>query len=154
MAMATSRPPSLRTAQVLGGCSSAISSVEGIVRRPTRRTTVVFDPTVSGASPSRRTATALSCHSGNKSGLVAYEKTSSGRREISMLSTISAIWPPLSSSVGGIRARASLGSPRSELFDGLDFEVDVDLLAHNGSAALEGGVPGDPEVIAMDHGRG
>jgi hypothetical protein len=79
------------------------------------------------------------------------EKTSWGRREISILSTISVIWPSfVMVGCGGSGPGASLWSPRSDLFDGLDFELEVDLFAHHGSAAFERGVPGDAEVVAMD----
>ena len=41
-----------------------------------------------------RVLTTLSCHSGSREGSVAYEKTSSGGRAISMLDTIGATVPP------------------------------------------------------------
>src|SRR5262249_21954002 len=94
----TGMPPVPRKPQLCGGVSSATSSVVCTSRRPTRRVTVVVEPTASGASPSGLADTTLCCHSGKCDASVAYAKTSWGRRNISMLSTIAAISPPLSRS--------------------------------------------------------
>src|SRR5215813_6626970 len=94
----TGMPPTLRKPQLFGGHSSATTSVVGTSRRPTRRVTTVLDPTASGASLSGLAETTLSCHSGKCVASVAYEKTSSGRRNISMLSTIGPMPPPSSRS--------------------------------------------------------
>src|SRR5215216_2946561 len=42
----------------------------------------------------------------------------------------------------------------SVLLDGLDLELEADLLAHQDTAALERGVPGEAEVLAVDLGAG
>jgi SAM-dependent methyltransferase len=94
LAVATSGPLFARTSQVRGGAISVISSVVGDLRGPTRRTTTVFEPTASGAVSSRYADATPSCHSGNRNGSTAYEKTSSGLRDISILLTIAAILPP------------------------------------------------------------
>src|SRR5262249_48945682 len=44
--------------------------------------------------------------------------------------------------------------PRSGLLGGLDLELEADLVAHHDAAALERGVPGDAEVLAVDLGGG
>jgi len=49
--------------QVLGGCSSSISSVYRTFQGPTRRVARTLEPTASGPSLSRRTDTTLSIHS-------------------------------------------------------------------------------------------
>src|SRR5436853_410922 len=42
----------------------------------------------------------------------------------------------------------------SVLLDGLDLELEAGLLAHENAAALEGGIPGEAEVLTVDLGAG
>src|SRR5262249_25217301 len=91
----TGRPAMPRLAHVVGGFSSVTSSVVASARGPKRRVTRTFEPTARGASPCRRADTTLPTHAGWCTGSAAYAKTSSGRRDISTVATISAIAPPL-----------------------------------------------------------
>src|SRR6266516_6289245 len=43
---------------------------------------------------------------------------------------------------------------RLGLFDGFDLELEASLLAHQEAAGLDGHVPGEPEVLAIDLGAG
>jgi hypothetical protein len=71
LAIAMSRPPTPRTAQVRGGSSSVISSLLAIVRGPARLATTPLEPTPSGTWSSRRADATPSCHSGQCATSVA-----------------------------------------------------------------------------------
>jgi hypothetical protein len=87
-------PSTPRTAQHVGGLSSASSAVIARWMRPTRRVTLALVPTLGGPVPSMRLLTTLSCHSARRAESVTYAKTSSGGRAISMLEAIGATLPP------------------------------------------------------------
>src|SRR6266540_4213508 len=120
-------PPTPRTAQVLGGRSSVISSVLASSRGPARRVTTALEPTASGASPSWRADTTPPCQSGKREKSVTYEKTSSGRRDISMLSTISAMSPPiLTISMASVSSLLQLLQVKPGKALGVGEDVDLD----------------------------
>src|SRR5262249_59954213 len=81
--------------QGVGGVTWVTSWVVASARGPKRRVTRTFEPTARGASPCRRADTTLPTHAGWCTGSAAYAKTSSGRRDMSTVATISAIAPPL-----------------------------------------------------------
>jgi hypothetical protein len=94
LAFALSGPSTPRAAKLLGGESSVISCVDLCSTRPIRRVVVNLEPTLGGWCPSIRTLTTSSCHSANREGSVAYEKTSSGGRAMKMVDTIGGIASP------------------------------------------------------------
>src|SRR5437867_4099751 len=58
--------------------------------------------------------------------------------------------------MGGFRPSATVARPRLGrlLPDGLDADVDLDLIAHHEAAALDHVVPRDTEILTIDPGVG